>query len=397
MIAATKKEKPSYNPVMLRWARELCGQSVEEVAHRLHQKPEKIAAWEDASEVPTVKQARSLAELYNRAFVEFFLEEPPALQESAMVPDFRTYRGVDLDTNHRQLKDIQLWAEAQRTNALDLFQELGEEPPAFPDHLFATIETRVDDAARAMRDAMGFTIDDQLSLKSQELVQLPNILRRKLEQIGILTLKDSSLGQLRARGMCLVSFPLPTIVFGSEAPSAQAFTLAHELAHVLLRESGIIAPLAYSNETGKPHTEAWCDQFAASFLMPREAIIKLLGEAPAQRLASISDDHLSYVAKALRVSPHAMLIRLVHLGYVERRYYWDVKKAEFEKEEASYKAFGRAPYYGTRYKNSLGDLYTGLVMEAWTNGRITNHNAAEYMGIKNLQHLYDIRSHFGVP
>lgn len=397
MIAATKKERPSYNPAMLRWAREHCGQSVEEVAHRLHQKPEKIAAWEDASEVPTVKQARSLAGLYNRAFVEFFLEEPPALKESELVPDFRTHRGVDLDTNHRQLKDIQSWAEAQRINALDLFQELGESPPAFPEHLFATVETRVDDAARAMRDAIGFTVDDQLSLKSQELAQLPNILRRKFEQIGVLTLKASSLGQLRARGMCLVSFPLPTIVFGSEAPSAQAFTLAHELAHVLLRESGIIAPLAYSNETGKPHTETWCDQFAASFLMPREAIAQLLGEPPAERLESISDDHLSYVAKALRVSAHAVLIRLVHLGYVARRYYWDVKKPEFEKEEASYKAFGRAPYYGTRYKNSLGDLYTGLVMEAWTNGRITNHNAAEYMGIKNLQHLYDIRNHFGVP
>jgi hypothetical protein len=91
-----------------------------------------------------------------------------------------------------------------------------------------------------------------------------------------------------------------------------------------------------------------------------------------------------------------MLIRLVHLGYVERRYYWDVKKPQFDEEEANFQNFGRASYYGKRYKNALGGLYTGLVMEAWANGRITNHHAAQYMGIKNLQRLYDIRDRFGV-
>jgi hypothetical protein len=34
-------------------------------------------------------------------------------------------------------------------------------------------------------------------------------------------------------------------------------------------------------------------------------------------------------------------------------------------------------------------------MEAWGTDRITNHNAAEFMGIKNLRHLNDIRQHFG--
>lgn len=397
MAAAAKRERPSYNPAMLRWARERRGQSIEEVAHRLKQKPERVAAWEDAREVPTVNQARALAGLYNRSFIEFFLKEPLQLPEPTLMPDFRTHRGVDVDENHRALKDIQSWAEAQRINALDLFQELGEEPPAFPEHLFANIKTQVDSVAAEARKAMNFSIDDQLALTSQEKVQFPNILRRKLEQIGILTLKNTALGDLRARGMCLVEFPLPAIVFGNEAPSAQAFTLVHELAHVILRQSGIIAPLAYPNEGGKTHTEAWCDQFAASFLMPKEAVARLLGDAPSHRLDSIADDSLSSAAAALRVSPHAMLIRLVHLGYVERRYYWEVKKPQFDQEEADFRSFGRAPYYGTRYKNALGDLYTGLVMEAWANGRITNHNAAQYMGIKNLQHLYDIRDHFGVP
>ena len=90
-----------------------------------------------------------------------------------------------------------------------------------------------------------------------------------------------------------------------------------------------------------------------------------------------------------------MLIRLVHLGYVKPSYYWNVKKPQFDNEEKDYKQYGRSEYYGTRYKNTLGDLYTGLVLQAWSSGRITNHNAAEFMGIKNFAHLEDIRDHFG--
>jgi hypothetical protein len=40
-------------------------------------------------------------------------------------------------------------------------------------------------------------------------------------------------------------------------------------------------------------------------------------------------------------------------------------------------------------------MYTGLVLEAWSSGIITNHNAAEFMGIKNIAHLEEIRSRFG--
>lgn len=57
---------------------------------------------------------------------------------------------------------------------------------------------------------------------------------------------------------------------------------------------------------------------------------------------------------------------------------------------------GRPKYYGSRYRSSLGNLYTGFVIEAWNSGRITNHSAAEYMGIKNFEHLFAIRDRITV-
>jgi len=90
-----------------------------------------------------------------------------------------------------------------------------------------------------------------------------------------------------------------------------------------------------------------------------------------------------------------MLIRLVNLGYVSEAYYWETKKPQFDRDEEHFKGFGLPKYYGRRYEGSVGDLYTGLVLEAWNSGRITNHNAAEYMGIANFKHLNDIRDNFG--
>ena len=90
-----------------------------------------------------------------------------------------------------------------------------------------------------------------------------------------------------------------------------------------------------------------------------------------------------------------MLVRLVSLGYVAPAYYWEVKRPQFLQEEAEYVAPPmRAAYYGSRYKNSLGNFYTGLVLEAWGTGAISGHNAAEFLGIKNIRHLSDIRERF---
>jgi hypothetical protein len=84
----------------------------------------------------------------------------------------------------------------------------------------------------------------------------------------------------------------------------------------------------------------------------------------------------------------------VELGYVKENFYWKVKRAHFVAQESSFKASGRSEYYGSRYRSSRGDLYTGLVLDAWSNGAITNHNAAEFMGIKNIAHLDAIRDRF---
>jgi Zn-dependent peptidase ImmA (M78 family) len=366
---------------------------LEEAAHKVDKTADDIAAWEANRGRPTVRQARLLAEYYERPFLEFFLPAPPEVPLPDLVPDFRMQAGTKPPRSNRDLRAIQQWAAIQRDNALDLLAELGDRPVEIPPDLFATTDSNTSEAAERARQGIGFPIEDQIKLKKSEADELPNILRVKFEAIGILTLRRPDLKDFGVRGICLATFPLPVIVFRSEALTAQPFTLVHEFAHILLRESGITG-VRTRDYTTQP-IERWCDRFAASFLMPSKQVIALVGPIPKTPAAEFADADLKLYADLFRVSRHAMLIRLVHLGYVQAAYYWEVKKPEFDEEEAKYKSGARSRYYASRYKSSLGDMYTGLVLDAWDSGLITNHNAAEYMGIKRLQHLYDIRTHFG--
>lgn len=397
MNAQSLKAELPYNGSMLRWARLWRGRSIDEAAEKVGVPPARILAWEsnDDTDVPTVRQARILAEFYGRQFLEFFYDEPPAIKESGLVPDFRVGANAADPHGNREILEIQRWAEAQRLNALDLYEDIGEEPPSLPSELTATIDDDVEEVAVAARQALSFTIEQQKRLDGIERRKLPNILRDKMERAGVLVLRRNSLSEWGVSGLCIAAFPLPVIVYSAEAPGRQVFTLMHEFAHVVLRQSAISGTDAVrEGQSYEKRVEDWCNRFASAFLIPRAALLELrpLPPTPANR---IDDVTLTSIATVFRVSAHAMLIRLVHLGYVHPDYYWTVKLPQFRAQERAWTGGGRSKYWGARVVSALGNLYTSLVLEAWGTGRIPFHHAAEYMGLKNPAHLNDIRQEFG--
>jgi hypothetical protein len=98
---------------------------------------------------------------------------------------------------------------------------------------------------------------------------------------------------------------LPIVIFGEESPAAQAFTLAHELSHIVLKESGIIGPVRKNSS----ETEKWCDQFSASFLMPRHEVKRIVGPVPKVPANEIGDTDLARYASFFRVRPNSIMKR----------------------------------------------------------------------------------------
>jgi Zn-dependent peptidase ImmA (M78 family) len=327
--------------------------------------------------------------------MEFLSKETPKVKKLELVPDFRMHREAEQPADRYDLILIQSEAEEVRLNAIDLFEMVGSRPPILPDELYADTSQKANIVAAKVRGIIGIPMSEQLSRKGNDKDKFVAAFRNYLERSGILVLKNSGLGNFGARGMCLYASPLPVIIFGKEAPTAQAFTLAHELAHVVLKESAISGPIRTAPAKSRAkRIEDWCDAFAGAFLMPADEVERVFHPKPKQPENSIDDGGIAVVANAFCVSRHAALVRLIELGYVKDDFYWTVMRPRFLEQEAAYKGGGRPKYYGTRFRSSRGDLYTGLVLEAWSNGAITNHSAGEFMGIKNLAHLEDIRTHF---
>lgn len=386
-----------YNGAMLRWAREWRGRSVEEAAARVKVPVERLLNWEEpeSDDKPTVRQARELAAFYDRAFMEFFYDGPPRLHESGLIPDYRLHRGVSDPHGDRELLTIQHWAEMQRSNALDLFEDVEEPVPAFPSELTASISDDVEQAAMGARDALQFSFTEQRRFKYKDRQNLPALLRDRMEAVGVLVLRENELSKFGVSGMTIAEFPLPVIVYAVEAPSRSAFTLMHEFAHLVLRESAISGGgRARDGATYERKVERWCDRFAAAFLIPKDELEQLRAR-PQKPVESIDDETLAAIANHFKVSQHAMLLRLVDLSYVSSDYYWTVKRPQFLAQEAGWRSKGISKIWASRVWNQLGHLYTGLVLEALGTGKILPHQAQTYFGVRNPTHLTAIRQEFG--
>jgi Zn-dependent peptidase ImmA (M78 family)/DNA-binding XRE family transcriptional regulator len=393
---ASVTQRVPYNTKVMRWARERRRVDRSEAARSASVRPEQIEDWEEGRSAPTVRQARLLASFYDRPFLEFFSSSIPELPPLDLVPDYRFQSQGPGDAELAALEAVQEWAETQRLNALDLYEMTGEAVPDFPREMQSSVEEDPEEAASGARRYLKFPIETQFRIKAKDRYRFPTTLRKMIESVGVLVLKQSDLPRTRTRGICLFHPKLPVIVFGNETSGGQAFTLIHEFAHVLLGKSAISGNpvIAYRHGSDQRKIEGWCNAFAAAFLMPSEAV-KTHRSAPKAFVETFSDLCLNDLANSFAVSRHAMLIRLVTLNLVDPRFYWRKKRAEFILQEAEAVGGGRSEYYGSRYRNSLGDLYTGLVIEALETGRLGAHSASEFMGIKNVQHLIDIKANFG--
>ena len=128
-----------FTPAVFRWARGRAGYTIDAAAEKLGIPKDNLADWEndDGILAPTVKQARDLAALYGRSFLEWFLPFPPDLPEPTRIPDFRLYRDVGTPSEDRDLLDAQIWAETQREKRVrSLFRNRRGHPPITRKYLY---------------------------------------------------------------------------------------------------------------------------------------------------------------------------------------------------------------------------------------------------------------------
>lgn len=152
------------------------------------------------------------------------------------------------------------------------------------------------------------------------------------------------------------------VVNGCHNGERQRFTLAHELAHLVLRFEGV----------DHADQEKAADRFAGAFLMAKDMLLNLLGS----HRTSISLGELAELKKIFKVSVAALLVRCSHLGVLS--------KAAAGKLWAQ---INRRGWNGAASKEPFGfpaevpQRMERLCLRAVAEGAISESKAAELLGI----------------
>ena len=264
-------------PALIRWARERASYSL----HQLSGRFPRIEAWERGETRPTLRQLEAYAQVTHAPIGFFFLEAPPV--EAMPIPDLRTATGVPLDRPSLNLLDTVYLCQQRQHWYRDFVQSVQE--PQLEIVASAQINDDVLETAAKMRNALGIDSDEWVSIASWK-----GALRHLMAQAdarGVLVMFSRVVGSdnrrrldpQEFRGLALAD-PWAPVVFvnGADTTAAQMFTLAHELVHIWLGESGVSDTDA--RDVPDHASERWCSRVAAEFLVPLDALREELKPSP---------------------------------------------------------------------------------------------------------------------
>jgi Zn-dependent peptidase ImmA (M78 family)/transcriptional regulator with XRE-family HTH domain len=355
-------------PSLVRWARTEAGWGIEELAERLEIPLELLAAWESGDAQPNTTQLKRLAGALRRPTAVFFLPEAPA--SDAVTPMFRAALGAT--ANREPTADerdaIRTAQRLQRVTAW-IGQRSTTPPVTLPD----AREMSPTAAADQARERVGWTVDEQWQTRDARHHALA--LRDVLQAAGILVL-NLPLGERGARGFAMWHEDAPLICINTELVQvARVFTTIHELGHLVRRDTSITTGFRTTSE------ERWCEQFAASFLLPEDAVkeaMRGLAIDEAQRFEDVER-----LALRFRVSLRAAAVRLIHLRLAPQRLYGEVDAiAEYRGKR---KGGGGGPRRPLKRLREYGRLYTARLEEAQERGLLSRYDVLTYLDVSDSE------------
>ena len=359
---------------VLIWARKFRGLEVEEAADRLGFPVEELQAYEGGGRYPSLGKFEKIANTYRLPQATLFRKTPPL--EPPMPKDYRTFDGGAAKQSfefHVALSHIRTLQKTLRDLSEDDEEFLRPSLPVYYLNRDPWMQGEEE------RKRLGITIEDQLGWSSAEAFRR---WRAVLERIGIATYLQKFDVQ-DCRGFSLFEDGgVPAIIINKaeEYDRARIFTLLHEYAHILIRQPGI------SDQSFKHPIEAFCNRFAAAFLMPVDALRLLLPRWP-NKPVEWEDGTVRYMASRLKVSQRALALRMEELGVAPAGFYkqhaWPVKPKKRTKKA------GGGSYVAIRL-SELGGRYTSAVMSALDRNVIGPVQAADALAI-STDHFDSVR------
>jgi Zn-dependent peptidase ImmA (M78 family) len=306
-------------PEVLRWALRRSGR-----ARQVEQKFPKLPEWLDRRRQPTLRQLEQFATATHTPVGILLLAEPPRPEELPL-QDFRTLGDAGVSRPSADLLDTIYLCEERQEWYRDYARRQGFEPLEFVDSMDLQAEPAA--AGQTIAELLGFDLARrrQYSTWTDALAGL----RERAERLGVLVMISGVVGSnnhrtlepAEFRGFALVDALAPVVfVNGADTKAAQIFTLAHELAHVWLGQSGVDNPVPSRRTSDE--VERWCNRVAAELLVPSASLRREF--EPQQPLAA----ELTRLARLYKVSS-LVVLRSLHDARLLR---WEEFRRAYDEE-----------------------------------------------------------------
>ena len=377
----------SVKPATLRWACERARIDPDLLAERFKQLP----AWESGEKKPTLKQLEAFAKATHTAIGYYFGGGPP--DEPVPISDFRTIANTPVSKPSGDLLDT-VYLCQNRQYWYEEFMRMEGEPP-LPFVGSAALTDPVEQVAADIRKTLGFSLEQQ-----RQLATWTEALRRFIDRAdaaGILVMVSGVVGNNNRRKLDPAEFrgfaladPLAPVVFvnGADSKAAQMFTLAHELAHIWLDETGLSD--SQMHEEPSHRTERWCNEVAAELLVPLAVLCE------EHRNGAELHGELCRLASHFKVSTLVVLRRMRDAGFLQP----DECQAAYEEQLARprepAKGGGGGNYYST-VSARTSKRFARAILASTFAGESSYTEMFRLLGVRRLDSLRKLGHSLGLP
>ncbi|MBI5900217.1 MAG: ImmA/IrrE family metallo-endopeptidase [Rhodocyclales bacterium] len=365
----------SVKPEMLRWARQRARLDAAVLTTRFP----KLVEWEREERQPTLKQLENYAHATMTPVGFFFLPQPP--EERLPIPDFRTLGDQALGHPSPNLLDTIYLCQQRQSWYRD--HALAHGLPVADFVGSANLQTPVEEAAAAIRQRLGFNLDDRRDCRTWE-----DALRQFIAQADtagvmamcsgvVLNNNHRKLDPDEFRGFAMAD-PLAPLVFinGADSKAAQMFTLAHELAHLWLGQTALSNAEAVA-ESGED-VERWCNRVAAELLVPAELMRAEI------HAGEPLEDAKRRLARRFKVSTLVILRRMADVGALSRQEFWEAYRMEVVRLEEIRRAGGGGGNFYLSQAARVSKRFARALFESTLEGRTLYRDAMKMLGISKV-------------
>ena len=372
-----KSVEANITPVMLKWARESAGISIDEIAIAIDTHPLTIEEWEAGVSQPTYVQLEKISSKYKRPRMVFYLPEPPT--DFAVVKDRRTTStsGSELLSTACRfaIRDIQIkhsWAS----------EFLDADPEKFE---FIGKYSCSDDPVRVgtdLRKLLGMKIDEQTGFANPS--EALRSWRVKCEAIGVLVFSFTKIDADEMRGFAISDSSPPAVATNSkDSASGRIFSLLHEMVHVLVGDSGISNRSFASLQ--EHEIERFCEAAAAEALIPMTDFIPRIPNKVEGQVAFL----MNSLSQIYNCSRAAILFRLVDSGHLDLG--TAIQLAEKIESKPTVKRKPAPIPQSTLAIGRNGKHFSKIVVSAYHSGAIHGGQLSKLLGMK-VKHLPSLES-----